>query len=714
MGGGLRILGAIGAIACSNMGCSAGTSGRDPGDGSGDDATTAASFGGLDGTAGGGSGADGTDGAGPDAGVPVPAMCEDDTPGSSIELVGAGQGVHVGNVPALGLATFTLEAWIRWDGYGTTAASGAGGVLGEPIVTKGRGESDGGTIDCNYFFGIDASGHLVGDFEDMDTGLNHPAVGTVTIARGSWHHVAATYDGASWTLLVDGVVDTTVAADAMPRADSIQHSGIGTAYDSMGVPDGSFDGRIDEVRIWDRARTPEQIAAGMYAAPVDDAGLVGYWPLDTTDAEDVPELMHGFAGTREGASWVAEGRPRIATSAPASTVIGPGETSPVDATSISVTAMDPDADELRVEFWGRAIPEVEPFSVVVLPDTQYYCDGTHGGVAQMFYDQTQWIHDNAEAYDIRAVLHVGDLVDDGETYVNEWMVAETALSTLEDPLPGYDFGVPYAVAIGNHDQKTNSYAGQTGMYNMYFGEHRFTGRDYYGGHFGTTNDASYITFDAGGLKFLALFFEYDQPGIPADNDGPDSDMLAWARQVVAAHPDHLAIAVGHSCLVGTGNGVTVDTPFSAQGRARYEALRGEPSLRLMVCGHVEDEGRRTDVAASTVHSLLSDYQFDGSGGSGKLRLMTFRPSDDELEVQTYSPYHDTWYETPDSHYTLPIDLDRGGAPFELVGSLEHVASGSSVEFPWPELVAGTRYEWFVRVTDCTATVDTQRKVFTAQ
>ena len=702
------------AIAAAAIGCSHGDSPR--GD-AGDEAAASTSAGqetGLDddGPDDAGS-ADASDGPAPDAGVPVVPTCEAPAPTSSLALLGVEVGVRVGHVPELGLSTFTVEAWIRWEGYGTPASSGVGGVVAEPIASKGRGEDDGSNIDCNYFVGVDATGHLVADFEDMAEGANHPAIGTGTIEIGRWTHVAASFDGASWRLYVDGMLDTTVAAAAMPRADSIQHFGIGAGFDSMGVPQGSFDGRIDEVRVWNRPLAELELQLGMHADPAGE-GLVARWPLDETAGTVVPETIAGFDGELGTATWASDGRPLVVSTPPAPPLVSaPAETVASGDVELALQVFDADDDEMVVRVYGREIVDVEPFSVVVLPDTQYYCSGTQGGQEQMFYDQTQWIWDNAEGLDIRAVLHVGDLVHNNHESVPQWGIAQAAMAILEQPLPSAPTGVPYGIAIGNHDQAENSLPGETQFYNQYFGIDRFEGRPYYGGHFADKNDASFITFEAGGLKFLALFFEYDQPGVPPDNAGPNGDVLAWARRVVADHPDHHAFVVAHSCLVNSvGN--TVGTPFSEQGLTRYNALKGEPNLRLQFCGHVTDEGRRTDVAASTVHTLLSDYQFDGDGGSSKLRLLTFRPREGELEVQTYSPFLDQWYETPDSHFTLPIDLDRGGGEFELVGEVEHVESGTTPSVVWPALPAGGEFEWYATVSDCTHEISSERRLFTTQ
>ena len=65
----------------------------------------------------------------------------------------------------------------------------------------------------NYFLGIRQTDNvLVADFEDMATGLNHPVAGVTPIAVDSvWHHAAATYDGTTWRLYLDGVLETQLA-----------------------------------------------------------------------------------------------------------------------------------------------------------------------------------------------------------------------------------------------------------------------------------------------------------------------------------------------------------------------------------------------------------------------------------------------------------------------------------------------------------------------
>ena len=83
------------------------------------------------------------------------------------------------------------------------------------------------------------------------------------MADGNWHHVAFTYDGAGGNikLYLDGSQQgsTITLSKILPRADSIQHAALATAINSTGTPAGYFSGILDEVRIWDYARSQTEI-----------------------------------------------------------------------------------------------------------------------------------------------------------------------------------------------------------------------------------------------------------------------------------------------------------------------------------------------------------------------------------------------------------------------------------------------------------------------
>jgi len=213
--------------------------------------------------------------------------------------------VTFGPAAALGSATFTIETWFNRQGTGTSANTGTGGFLGVPLLTKGRGEAEGSNVDMNWFLGIRESDNvLAADFEDMAAGTNHPVVGVTPIVNGRWYHAAATYDGSEWRLYLDGTLEATVVVGQTPRYDSIQHAALGTAMNSAGSAQGSFDGVLDEPRVWNVARTQAGIQAGMSATLTVSPGLVARWGLDEGSGAVAHDSVGSTDGTVVGAAWV--------------------------------------------------------------------------------------------------------------------------------------------------------------------------------------------------------------------------------------------------------------------------------------------------------------------------------------------------------------------------------------------------------------------------
>jgi hypothetical protein len=92
------------------------------------------------------------------------------------------------------------------------------------------------------------------------------------ISADEWYHAAATYDGTTIRLYVNGqekgsekvLLNTAALTSTIGRLDR----------------EGSyFDGIIDDVRIYNRALSDEQVKA-LYQSGAVTEGLVGWWKLD--------------------------------------------------------------------------------------------------------------------------------------------------------------------------------------------------------------------------------------------------------------------------------------------------------------------------------------------------------------------------------------------------------------------------------------------------
>ena len=419
-----------------------------------------------------------------------------------------------------------------------------------------------------------------------------------------------------------------------------------------------------------------------------------------TDAEDA----FSFAFFARNASNQA---PTASLQSPANNAIKV----PVNA-PLTVQTTDADSSNLTVRYYARRVAAVEPsdqFSVVALPDTQFYSENAGGDRAAIFSAQTDWIVAERDALNIGFVLHLGDISQNGDnpaTEVEQWANACNAMYRLENPTTTLlEEGIPYIMAVGNHDQTPIGDAdGTTTNFNKYFGVHPDTGinhfadKSYYGGTSEAAKaDNNYTLFTAGGIDFIVISFEYDTT--------PDTADLNWADALLKAHPSRRGIVITHH-TVNTGNPAT----FSGQGSAIYEALKDNPNLILMHGGHIHGEGRRSDTyQGRTVHSILADYQGRSNGGDGWMRIMKFRPSQNKIEVQTYSPTLDQYETDADSQFSLTVDLKSGMGPYSLAGSV--IAAPGATTFTWNGLEAGTRYEWYATVSDGENTVTTPVRSF---
>jgi len=693
-------------MALALVGCAGGSTGRDP------DATEGTGTTGVEGS-GTGSDTEAADasataaidesGSGDTTGEPPPVTaCGDAPPAMSSALSFDGSGAHVtmGEAPELGLQTFTVEAWVRRDGAGEDMGTGSGGVRLVPIAGKGRGENDDTVYNCNYAFGFHGN-VLAADFEDTASGANHPVIGTTAVTWGTWHHVAVSYDGTTWRLYLDGQLDEQLDANATPRADSIQHFAIGTAMDSTGTAAGALHGLVDELRVWDHARSEAEIAAAMFLTLESGEGLVSRWALDEGDG-GVVDSVGGTSGTLVGATFVPEGAVLDRGAPPTVLVEDPTDPPPMrpaDAVELSLSIADADSDEHVATFYVREVGTDDDFTLVVLPDTQYYSDvdSPSAGSPDYFHDQTQWVRDNREAYDIRAVIHNGDIVNHGAAQ-EEWAIADAAMSRLEEPEAELPDGMPYGVCVGNHDQAPTGSDGDTTVFNEHFGVDRFAGRSYYGGHLGTTNDENWVHVRVGELEIVVVNLKYDTT--------PDPAVLTWARTVFEAHPDALGILNTHYMLNSGGN-------FGPQSQEIYDTLRGVDNVQLMTGGHITNESRRTDVyQGNVIHSMLADYQGDGDGGSGFMRIWEFSPANDEVTVRTYSPSRDEWLTDDDSEFTLEIDLRGAGGNFEAAAVVDPAMG--MVTTAVEGLEAGREYEWYATVSDCDHEVSTPVRRFSTE
>lgn len=282
----------------------------------------------------------------------------------------------------------------------------------------------------------------------------------------------------------------------------------------------------------------------------------------------------------------------------------------------------------------------EVFSVVLLPDTQFYSEK----FPETFVSQTMWIRERAKADNIKFVVCLGDIVQNAHIE-EEWVRAHMSAWIL-------DGVVPYSSVPGNHDLvvKDKVITRDSSLFNKYFGPQRFEKEAWYGGHMGQTNDNNYCTFRAAGRDFLVLSLEF----------APRDEALQWAAEVCQKFPAHNIIVATHSYLnlQGRTTGQAKVDSTANSGQQMWEKLVSkQPNVFMVACGHVGGVNLLVskNEAGGQVIEILTDYQNLDRGGLGWLRTMKFVPAENKIYVDCYSPLlkeHNT-----DPRHTHTIDLD---------------------------------------------------------
>lgn len=94
--------------------------------------------------------------------------------------------------------------------------------------------------------------------------------------KDSWHHVAATYDGAFMRIYIDGVMANQMA---IAGTITVNTNPLTIGYHN-GYTNEFYKGKIDEVRIWHRVLSPCEIAANRNCEIVDQHKLVAYYKFN--------------------------------------------------------------------------------------------------------------------------------------------------------------------------------------------------------------------------------------------------------------------------------------------------------------------------------------------------------------------------------------------------------------------------------------------------
>lgn len=153
--------------------------------------------------------------------------------------------VDLGSPPAFRMEkAFTLEAWILPDEWIPGTFHGVAAKMPDAAPYAGW---------ALYHAGYNDMFQVAANLSGVDTRL-----ATAPPHEGRWHHVAVSFDGETLRLYVDGEsAGTRKQKGALAVND--EPLLLGRLYKNR--PETGFKGLIDEVRLWNRALTGEELAA---------------------------------------------------------------------------------------------------------------------------------------------------------------------------------------------------------------------------------------------------------------------------------------------------------------------------------------------------------------------------------------------------------------------------------------------------------------------
>jgi hypothetical protein len=181
--------------------------------------------------------------------------------------------IYAGNGLDFGTKPFTCEAWVKRDSIKTTLND-----IGKIIFE--------GNLNNSWGIGIQNNNSLF----LTSVGINN-VNSTGIIADEKWHHIAVVYTGTQALFYIDGVLSGSPSYNQNFNNVSGDYM-VGhriTSGNSNG--DQTFDGRIDELRIWNIALTQTQIRSRMcHKIKTSDplyANLVRYYNFDESSGKTV-------------------------------------------------------------------------------------------------------------------------------------------------------------------------------------------------------------------------------------------------------------------------------------------------------------------------------------------------------------------------------------------------------------------------------------------
>jgi hypothetical protein len=335
------------------------------------------------------------------------------------------------------------------------------------------------------------------------------------------------------------------------------------------------------------------------------------------------------------------------------------------------------------------------FSIMQISDTQFLSVS----YPTLFNETIKWIANNSASYNLKMVVHTGDIVDNingtSGTYSDpaQWDRANSAMNLLADA------GVPYCWDAGNHDQIPWNDANGTWLGSNYpaFNVSNMRSKPYWVSDFFDSKNTAVKLFYKG-YPFLIINLEYMATNAT----------INWMKTLLDNNKDANVIVAAHTYLNKAGG-----YGFSSAGLPGEVAwcnnfkiiLDGYPNIFLTLSGHDPSGTANMTRLGSREEVFFNRQGINNQTGAAAVRIYTFDLTNMNVSTSTYAYVlsNKTWAWLTDvyNQFSFNVTLSHR-APLSAVvtSSGTTVTAGNIVAF-YASVSGGAApytYQWYQGVT----------------
>lgn len=507
----------------------------------------------------------------------------------------------------------TFEAWLQLD----TSYKNAGGTIFGNIDANVHVAGSYKSLSTNAIsVEIDTKGRPKLYHKDDNGSLATAVFSKVDVRDDDFVHLAITRDEDTAYCYLNGEL---MDKAEFKTEDFLSAYRFAVGNDFRERRDNYFKGQIKSLAVYSDERTGAEILADKTAVDTDDENLM---------------VAYDLAG-KNGAEVIED----------------------ISANDNDLTREWLFADEI--------VEDDYDYSMMVLGDTQallYFrqCqDSTEPDSFNKLYD---YIVNNAEAQKVVHVAQLGDITQKAGSDADasdEWEFVASNYAKM-DALYA-ETGIGYSIAAGNHDYQGG---GITGYYDIFGGNESGYAQQYFASSDPTKALTTAHKFSAGGLDYLLVAIGWRATA--AD--------IAWADDIIAAHPYHNVIVTTHGYRNVQGNPTGL-TSYIEEGDYNWvegidEIVKKHKNVVLTLNGHhpttaIENFVTYGDNGNKITSLVIDPTYFDGehisatvpnfSQGAGMIAYLRFSDGGKKVGLSWYSAINEQYYNS-ESVYSIELPV----------------------------------------------------------